>query len=104
MKAKAPVPQFSKSKGRPDSMANPAHEGTAGPGEYYTDKPFDADAKPIAISKDKTSWHPPTTSGPESGPGAYNSAAAEKLTRPKSRSALINKTKRPDNFSNKQDH
>ena len=58
IRTSSPTAKFSKSKGRPESMADPAHKGTAGPGEYYSAQPFDAKAKPITINKEPRDKRP----------------------------------------------
>lgn len=50
----------------------------------------------------KRNLPPQSTTGKDTGPGAYDPDKAQALTRPKSKSAMMNKSKRPDNFAKKE--
>ena len=100
---KSPNAKFSKSKGRPESFAHQAQGDNAGPGAYYTAQPFDAKTKSIPINKEPRDKRPAPQSGP-TGPGAYNSETGEKLTKARTKSALIVKQKRPDNFTKNREY
>jgi len=68
MRARSPTTKMSRAASRPKSFANPAHEGTAGPGAYDDGKKFGADVKPIKISRTKRIER----RDPNGGPGEYN--------------------------------
>jgi hypothetical protein len=46
----------------------------------------------------------PETCGPATGPGAYDPDKAATVTKPRTKSALINRSKRPQHFEKKEDN
>jgi len=61
---------------RPKSFANPAHEGTAGPGAYDDGKRFDTGVKTFTIGGKKDHRIDPSV-----GPGEYEPELAEDYRR-----------------------
>ena len=75
---RSPTTKMSLAASRPKSFANPAHEGTAGPGAYDDGKRFDSDVKTFTIGEKKQ-----RRIEPSAGPGQYDPELADEYTRAK---------------------